>query len=241
MQFTAPLRSGKLVKRYKRFLADIELECGEIITAHCANSGSMLGLKEEGSLVWVSPNTNPKAKLDWRWELVDREGSLVGINTARPNAIVEEAILQNKIAELAGYDSLKREVKYGENSRIDILLSNEKSASHCYVEVKSVTLKAETEAEAEERRVALFPDSVTSRGKKHLLELEAMVKEGHRSVMVFLVQREDVDYFSTADTIDPAYGQTLREVLDAGVEALCYQCAVTTKEIKVVRKLPIKL
>lgn len=236
MRFEGTLTQGKLLKRYKRFLADVELENGEVIVAHCANSGSMKGLKEPGSLVYLSPNTNPKAKLDWRWEMIDVEGTLVGINTSRPNHIVEAAILDGTIEELAGYASLKREVKYGSNSRIDILLEqdeNQDTSNLCYVEVKSVTLKAD--------QTALFPDSVTVRGKKHLHELMDMVREGHRAVMVYLVQRSDCVSFSPAAEIDPAYTSALREAKAAGVELLCYQCHLTPEEIKVTGSLPIIL
>jgi sugar fermentation stimulation protein A len=138
MKFEQPLQTAKLLKRYKRFLADVELPTGEIVVAHCANSGSMMGLYQPGSKVWFSPNTNPKAKLDWRWEMIEVGGRPVGINTSRPNAIVEDAINTNKIPELLGYKTLKCEVKYGDNSRTDILLSD---PNLCYVEVKSVSLK----------------------------------------------------------------------------------------------------
>lgn len=236
MHFERTLTQGKLLKRYKRFLADILLESGEEVVAHCANSGSMKGLKEEGSIVYLSPNTNPKAKLDWRWEMIEVAGTLVGINTSRPNAIVEAAILDGTITELAGYETLRREVKYGGNSRIDILLSDpldKKESSNCYVEVKSVTLKRGSQAQ--------FPDSVTARGTKHLCELMDMIKEGHRAVMVYLVQRSDCTSFNTAAEIDPAYTSALREAQAAGVELLCYQCHLTPEEIKVIGRLPIEL
>lgn len=236
MQLPTPMISGKLIKRYKRFLADVMLDNGQVVTAHCANSGSMKGLKAEGSTVWLSENTNPKAKLDYRWELIDVDGALVGINTSRPNGIVEEAILGGLIPELSGYENLKREVKYGQKSRIDILLSNGDD-DLCYVEVKSVTLRGE----GEDRGASLFPDSVTARGTKHLNELADMVADGHRAVMVYLVQRSDTTYFNTANDIDPVYSETLRQVLDAGVQALCYQCEMTTTEITVARQLPIRL
>lgn len=241
MDLPTPMVSGTLIKRYKRFLADVELDSGEVVTAHCANSGSMMGLKDAGVKVWLSANTNPKAKLDWRWELVALPDTLVGINTSRPNGIVEEAILEGKIAELSGYETLKREVKYGKNSRIDILLSDPKSQDSdkdlCYVEVKNVTLSGDKQG----TRAALFPDAVTARGTKHLLELLDMVRDGHRAVMVYLVQRTDTEYFSIADDIDPEYGKTLRYVLDKGVEALCYQCNMSTTSLTVGQALPIKL
>lgn len=226
MKFPAPLIKARLIKRYKRFLADVLLEDGSQSVAHCANTGSMLGLCEPGSTVYLAANTNPKAKLDYRWEMIDVGSSLVGINTSRANAIVEEAIENNRIAELQGYDSLKREVKYGENSRIDILLSDptdNETPNICYVEVKSVTLKSGPQAR--------FPDAVTKRGAKHLAELTQMVQDGHRAVMLFLIQRSDCTSFSVADDIDPNYADALSAASDAGVEILVYDCTVTDEEI----------
>ncbi len=233
MDFKSELIEGRLIKRYKRFLADVELSDGSIVVAHCANSGSMLGLKDEGARVYLSPNTNPKAKLDYRWELIEADGVLVGINTSHPNGIVEEAIKSGNIKELCGYPNLKREVKYGQNSRIDILLSSSENTDLVYVEVKSVTLKV--------GGMALFPDSVTARGTKHLLELSAMVKQGHRAVMVYLVQRNDCDAFGVAADIDPLYAKTLKQVLKDGVEAVCYQCNVTPKGIYIKDPLSIQI
>lgn len=234
MEFSPPLVKARLVKRYKRFLADILLEDGSESVAHCANTGSMLGLCEPGSTIYVAPNTNPKAKLDYRWEMIDVGSSLVGINTSRANAIVEEAIEENLIAELLGYTSLKREVKYGENSRIDILLSgptDDKTPDICYVEVKSVTLKSGAQAR--------FPDAVTTRGAKHLAELTQMVNQGHRAVMLFLIQRGDCTSFSVAGDIDPNYAEALSAARNAGVEILVYDCTVTQAEIKL--KSPVKI
>ncbi|WP_417457487.1 DNA/RNA nuclease SfsA [Kordiimonas sp.] len=236
MKFEHTLQKGTLIKRYKRFLADVELPSGEVVVAHCANSGSMLGCKAPGSTVWLSPNTNPKAKLNWRWEMLDVNGALVGINTSRPNAIVEEAILNGDIAELSGYRSLRREVKYGTASRIDILLEdpqNTDAAQKCYVEVKNVTLRVEDEAQ--------FPDSVTTRGAKHLRELMDMVAEGHRAVMVYLVQRGDCEVFAPAAHIDKVYAETLGEAAKAGVELLCYTCDLSEEAINVAGTLPIRL
>ncbi len=227
MKFENKLSIAKLIKRYKRFLADVELPNGEVVVAHCANSGSMMGLCEPGSKVWLSPNTNPKAKLDWRWEMIEVDGSPVGINTSRPNRIVEEAILANKIPELLGYEFLRREVSYGIASRIDLLLKGPKL---CYVEVKSVTLKRNGEAE--------FPDAVTSRGTKHLNELEAMVKEGHRAVMLYLLQRMDCKSCSVADDIDPKYNDALLKAIKNGVEVLCYNSKLSETEIIIDKKIP---
>lgn len=227
MKFENPLQTGTLLKRYKRFLADVRLPSGETIVAHCANSGSMMNLCEPGSKVWLSPNTNPKAKLDWRWEMVEVDGSLVGINTSRPNRIVEEAILEDKIPELTGYDTLRREVKYGEASRIDLLLEE---PGKCFVEIKSVTLKRNKEAE--------FPDAVTTRGAKHLKELEAMVQGGHRAVMLYLVQRMDCESCEIAKDIDPNYNIALGKALKAGVEILCYNCTLSDQGIELDNKIP---
>lgn len=236
MIFENELTKGRLIKRYKRFLADVELPDGSIVVAHCANSGSMLGCKDEGSPVYLSPNTNPKAKLDWRWEMVEVDGALVGINTSHPNRLAEEAILADAIPELSGYETLRREVKYGQNSRIDILLedtSGTARAAKCFVEVKNVTLRVGDEAQ--------FPDSVTARGTKHLVELMDMVAEGHRAVMLYLVQRDDCLSFAPARDIDPTYAETLEKAVAAGVETLCYVCDLSVKGIQVAKPMPIRL
>lgn len=231
MRFEDVLVPATLVRRYKRFLADVELETGEIVTAHCANSGSMMGLAVPGSRVWLSPNRNPKAKLDWRWEMEECEGVLVGINTSHPNRIVEEAVRAGQIAELTGYESLRREVPYGKNSRIDLLLEGEKGT--CFVEVKNVTLRRGNKAE--------FPDAVTARGAKHLDELAEQVALGHRAVMLYLIQREDCEAFSVAADIDPAYAAALERALAAGVEAYAYACAMSPEEICIKCPVPVVL
>ena len=236
MKFPDPLIAGRLVKRYKRFLADVELENGEVVTAHCANSGSMLSVKEAGAEVWLSPARNPERKLRYTWELIKIGKTFVGINTALPNGIVEEAIKENKIPELAGYASLRREVKYGKNSRIDLLLEDP-ARPICYVEVKNVTLRRGLK----KGDPVEFPDSVTTRGAKHLVELADMVKQGHRSVMMYLVQRQDGDTFTIAGDIDPDYKAGLDTAIAAGVEVLCYQCALNTKGIKVSKPLKLAL
>ncbi|QDG77019.1 DNA/RNA nuclease SfsA [Labrenzia sp. PHM005] len=219
MKFPAPLVSGRLVKRYKRFLADVVLdESGEEITAHCANPGSMLGLKEPGSLVWLSQSDNPKRKLKYSWEVIEADGALVGINTAHPNKLVEEALIDGRIPELAGFETLRCEVKYGKNSRIDILLE-QADASKTYVEVKNVHLMREP-------GLAEFPDSVTARGAKHLGELADMVREGHRAAMVFLVQRPDCAKLSLAADIDPNYAAAFKAAAEAGVETYAIGCDV---------------
>lgn len=235
MQFPTPLLRGALIKRYKRFLADVTLESGKEITAHCANPGSMLGLAEPGSTVWLSESDNPKRKLKYSWELVEvdlgRGPSLVGINTAHPNSLVAEAISSGAIKELTGYPTLRREVKYGVNSRIDILLEKE-DMSRCYVEIKNVHLMREA-------GLAEFPDSVTARGAKHLVELSGMVAAGHRAVMLYLIQRSDAERFTLARDIDPKYGEAFDRAREAGVEAIAYACDLTPEGIEVSGSLPL--
>uniref|UniRef100_UPI003BAC7012 DNA/RNA nuclease SfsA n=1 Tax=Stappia sp. TaxID=1870903 RepID=UPI003BAC7012 len=224
MRFPAPLVSARLVKRYKRFLADVVLDgSGEEVTAHCANPGAMTGLKEPGARVWLSRSDNPKRKLAFSWELVEADGVLVGINTAHPNTLVEEALRAGAIPELADFTSLRREVKYGRNSRIDILLE-EADGRSVYVEVKNVHLM---------RRPGLaeFPDSVTARGTKHLDEMATMVGEGARAAMVYLVQRPDCERLSLAGDIDPAYARAFEAARAAGVEAYAVGCRITEDEI----------
>jgi sugar fermentation stimulation protein A len=234
MKFHAPLIEGILVQRYKRFLADVRLSTGEVVVAHCANSGSMLSVKEPGSKVWLSPAADPARKLRYTWELVEVNGAMVGINTGHPNRIVAEAIAAGHIPELIGYGSLKREQKYGKSSRIDILLESPDRPT-CYVEVKNVTMRRGfTPAHKAE-----FPDSITERGAKHLVELADMVKTGARAVMFYLIQRTDCADFRIAGDIDPAYENGLKAALAGGVEALGYGCDVTPDGITVAR--PVKL
>ncbi|MDH5748549.1 MAG: DNA/RNA nuclease SfsA [Rhodospirillales bacterium] len=234
MKFPDPLIPGRLINRYKRFMADVELDDGSVVTAHCANSGSMMAVKDPGAEVWLSPARNPERKLRYTWELIRVGETLVGINTALPNKLVEEAVGGGTISELSGYANLRREVKYGKNSRIDLLLEGD-GLPTCYVEVKNVTLRRNSG----KKGLAEFPDAVTSRGTKHLLELADMAAGGARAVMVYLVQREDCDRFSVAADIDPAYAETLSQVMSKGVEALCYGCVLSPEEIRV--SSPIKL
>ncbi len=230
MRFPDPLIRGRLVRRYKRFLSDHELDDGSLVTAHCANPGAMTGLAEPGMEVWLSPARNPARKLRYSWELVRVGDGLVGINTAHPNAIVAEAIEAGRIPELAGYDSLRREVRYGKNSRIDLLLEGG-GRPPCYVEVKNVHLRRD--------RLAEFPDAVTARGAKHLAELANVVADGGRAVMLYLVQREDCPGFAIAEDIDPTYAEELTRALAAGVEAICFCCKLTTDSVTLDRALPI--
>lgn len=235
MKFTSPLIEGRLIRRYKRFLADIELATGELITAHCANSGSMRGLTTEGARVYVAHSPDPNRKLAYTWEIIEgcedaNQGLLVGINTSHPNKIVQEALESDLIPELSDFATLKREVKYGINSRIDVLLTGA-NGKLTYVEVKNVHLMRE-------KGLAEFPDSVTERGTKHLHELANMVSQGHRAVMVYLIQMEAHD-FTLASDIDPVYARTFHEVRSKGVEALAYTCNVTPQSIALHQKVPI--
>ena len=236
MKFASPLIPGKLIKRYKRVLTDVELDTGEVVTAHCANSGSMLSVNEPGARVWLSPANDPKRKLKYTWELIQLGEAMVGINTQHPNRVVADAIEAGLVAELTGYDGLKREVKYGQNSRIDILLSSE-TKPKCYVEVKNTTMRRDLTPGAP----AEFPDSVTARGAKHLVELADMVREGHRAVMFYLVQRDDADAFTVAADIDPTYAEGLTAAIKAGVEVVAYTCRITPEEIVVTDPVEVRL
>ena len=237
MEFDSPLIRGTLLKRYKRFLADITLENGEQITAHTPNTGSMKGCSEPGSTVWLRDTKNPDRKYPLSWEMVEATPNmLVGINTHLSNTLVAEAIENGIVSELQGYDLIRREVKYGEeNSRIDLLLFDEKQKGenkpNCYVEVKNVTLV--------EGETALFPDAVTKRGSKHLRELQGMVKQGKRAVIFYCIQRNDVREFQPADDIDPEYGQLLREAINNGVEALAYTAKISPQGIDLVKHVPV--
>jgi sugar fermentation stimulation protein A len=234
MQFHAPLIEGTLVSRYKRFFADVRLPSGEVVTAHCANPGSMLSVRDAGARVWISPAKDPARKLRYTWEIVEVFDGMVGINTGHPNLIVAEAIMAGAIPELAGYPTLKREQKYGKNSRIDILLEAS-DRPPCYVEVKNVTMCRVAGGPAE------FPDSVTARGAKHLEELTGMVQAGNRAVMFYLVQRADCRCFTIAHDIDPTYAKALKLAVKAGVEALCYHARVTPTGIAVEAPLTLDL
>jgi sugar fermentation stimulation protein A len=232
MQFMSPLIRGKLIRRYKRFLADIKLDTGETVTAACPNTGSMLGLTEAGNCVWLSRSKSPTRKYPHTWELVEIPNQgLVGINTAQPNRIVTEAITQGKVANLMGYAALRIEVKYGQNSRIDILLEDTKRPP-CFVEIKNVHFFRKP-------GLAEFPDCVTERGTKHLVELSNMVKEGARAVMVYLIQCQNPSRFALADDKDRTYFNEFRKARAAGVEALALTCHVSTSEITVDRNIPV--
>lgn len=232
MRFLDSLFGGTLQRRYKRFLADVTLDDGRTVTAHCPNTGSMLGCAEPGSRVWLSPAHGASRKLAWTWELAEVAGVLVGIHTGRSNRIVREAIDTGLLREAAGYAHIRSEAEYGkEGSRVDFLLEGD-SRPACYLEVKNVTA-------AVDRGIALFPDAVSARGTKHLREMQQMVRSDHRALLVFCVQREDVTEVRPADAIDPEYGRELRQALEAGVEAVAYRASVSPLEIRLDRSVPV--
>lgn len=224
MRFQTPLVPARLIRRYKRFLADCRLEDGREITAHCANPGSMMGLAEPGTRIWLEPNDDPKKKLKFGWRLVDHEnGDFTGVDTSLPNRMLRAALEAGEVAGLEGYETVRPEVKYGEASRIDFLLSGP-GRRDAYVEVKSVPLSRQP-------ALAEFPDSRTARGAKHLSELAAMVGKGHRAVMLYLIQRTDCEAFTLAADIDPTYAAAYAEARAAGVETLCYDCRITPEGV----------
>jgi sugar fermentation stimulation protein A len=231
MRFTAKLIRGTLVQRYKRFLADVRLPSGEIVTAHCTNTGSMLGCKEPGSVVYLSLSPNKGRKLAYTWEMIQIKRTWIGINTLHPNRLVAEAIEAGAIPELRGYDVIRREIKVSAHSRLDLCLEGRSGC--CYVEVKNVT--------ASFNSAAAFPDAVSERATKHLKELIRLKRKGHRAAIVFVVQRGDCDHFRPADEIDPEYGRWLRRAVKAGVEALPYLAKVTPKGIVLTGRLTTKL
>jgi sugar fermentation stimulation protein A len=232
LRYARALVEGRLIRRYKRFLADIQLSEG-VVTASCPNTGSMMGCCEPGSRVWLSESDSATRKYRHTWEIVEVDRDvMVGINTSLPNALVAEAIGEGTIRELAGYASVRREVAFGEErSRVDLLLEDEARAP-CYVEVKNVTAAAS-------RGIALFPDCVSERGAKHLRELIRLKALGARPVQLYCVQRGDVREVRPADGIDFEYGRTLREALAAGVEVLAYRARVTPGEIRLEDKIPV--
>jgi sugar fermentation stimulation protein A len=235
MRFPAPLLQGRLVERYKRFLADVELDTGERITAHCANPGAMRGLKDPGSRVLLSPAANPNRKLRYDWEFVEVAAGggprqLIGINTSRPNRLVAEALAEGRLEAFRDYDRIRPEVKYGRNSRVDFLLEKD-GAPPCYLEVKNCHLMRDA-------GFAEFPDCVAARSAKHLYELADMVAAGARAALVYVIQMQ-ADRFDVARDIDPAYDKAFRHALAAGVESYAYICRITPDEIVVDRPVPI--
>ncbi len=232
MNFSAPLVPATLIRRYKRFLADVTLDNGDEVTAHCANPGAMLGLARPGARVWLEPNNNPKRKLRYSWKLEELHGDhIAGIDTSVPNHVVGEGLSSGKVSKLSSYKSIRAEVKYGKSSRIDFLLT-EPNLPDAYIEVKNVHLRR-TDSWAE------FPDCVTARGTKHLGELADMVASGHRAVMLYLVQRTDCDRFRLARDLDPNYARAFDAALLAGVEVFCYSTDISMTGVVLSRPLPV--
>jgi sugar fermentation stimulation protein A len=226
-----PLIRGTLINRYKRFMADVRLRNGHVVTAHCPNSGSMAACCEPGRPVFLSRHNTPSRRLKYTWEMIEMPGSLVGVNTSVPNRLARAAILAGEVAELEGFDTVQTEVRYGQNSRVDLLL--ETGDKRCFVEVKNCTLV--------EDQAAYFPDAVTERGLKHLVELQGEVKQGNRAAMFYVIQRMDAEVFSPADHIDPAYGRELRKAFKNGVEIVAYDVAIDLDTIRLNRPLPCRL
>lgn len=230
MEFREKLVHGTLIKRYKRFLAEVRLDDGSEVVAHCTNSGSMKSCLENGAEVYLTPVTDPKRRTKFTWEMIKINGGWVGINTGNPNKLAFEAISAGKIPELTGYTNVKREVVFGD-SRFDVFAENE--TEKCFIEVKNVTLK--------EGKYALFPDAVTTRGQKHLKTLMEVKESGMRAVMLYIVQRTDVEVFAPAIGIDPEYTKALKQAVDAGVEVIVMQAKVSTDKIELTKKLPVEI
>lgn len=235
MEFANKLIKGTLLKRYKRFLADVQLENGQVVIAHCPNTGAMTGCAEPGYEVWLSESNNPKRKLAYTWELaVNQQGHWIGINTNNANKLVAEALAENALPELQGYDQIRSEVKYGqENSRIDFLLQDsigDEIKPDCYVEVKSVTLL--------QNKLGLFPDAKTLRGQKHLRELADAAKQGKRAVLLYCVQHTGIKNVNVAWHIDPKYAQELEEAILSGLQVLCYSVKITKEKTFINQRIP---
>lgn len=222
---------GTLVQRYQRFKADVRLGNGWVVTAHCPNSGSMMGCSEPGNPVYLSRHDSPVRKFRYTWEMIQMPASLVGINTMVPNRLVERMVSEGRVKELTGYERIRPEVRYGQNSRIDLLL--EREGSLCFVEIKNCTLVQDG--------IAYFPDAVTTRGLKHLVDLQAEIGRGNRCVMFYLVQRMDARLFRPADHLDPAYGRELRRALKNRVEILVYDSILDPVGIRLRKPLPYAL
>ncbi len=230
MKFSKQLVKGTLLKRYKRFLSDIQLESGEIVVAHCTNSGSMKSCIEEGAPVYLTPHDDPKRKTKFTWEMIFMNNHWIGINTGIPNILVYEAIKNKKIPHLDCYDNVSREVKFGD-SRFDVFAENK--IEKCFIEVKNVTLRIDNKA--------LFPDAVTTRGQKHLKTLIEVKKAGMRAVMFYVIQRQDVEVFGPAKDIDPDYAKMLQLAVENGVEVFAYIAEVSPSQIELVKPLPFAL
>ena len=233
MKFENKLIPARIIKRYKRFLADVVLDnSGETVTAHVPNTGSMTNCWAEGWPVLLSESNNPKRKLKYTLEMTFNGKTWIGVNTGNANKLAEEAVKSGLITELNPNDSIKREVKYGKNSRIDLLIVLNKV--NCYVEVKNVTLNSDQD-------LAIFPDAVTERGQKHIDELTEMMKQGHKAVFLFIVQREDVNRFEPAWTIDPVYSKKLQIAQKMGLQVLAYQCKLSPDEIRITHPIPVDI
>ncbi len=232
--YAPTLVPGHLERRYKRFFADVRLADGRTVVAHCANTGSMKGCLSPGSRVWLTPHDDPKRKLQWTWEIASEGEALIGVNTSLPNQLVAEAAARGALPGFTGYRAVRREVRYGERSRIDVLLEDHPDDPRpCWVEIKNVTL-----ADAGH---AMFPDAVTARGLKHLHELAARVAAGDRATIFFLIQRTDARSFGPARHIDPAYAEALEQVAALGVEVHAWQAEVTPEYVGLARALPVRL
>ena len=231
MRFATPLIPARLIRRYKRFLADVILPDGREVTAHCVNPGSMMGLAEPDSKVWLEPNDDPKKKLKFGWRLVDHEsGHFTGVDTSLPNRLLKPALMAGQVPGLTGYDLVRPEVKYGENSRIDFLLTG--GGPDCYVEVKSVTLSRIA-------GLAEFPDSVTARGAKHLAELQNMADAGHRAVMLYLIQRTDCTAVTLAADLDPHYAAAFRAA--TGIDVIAMDCVISPEAVTLGKSVPFHI
>lgn len=236
MFYPHPLVTGQLLRRYKRFLADVRLDDGAEVTAHCANPGSMMGLAEPGLAVRLSRSDDPKRKLAWSLEQVLTGPGTVGVNTGRANAVVGEALINGQVPALAGYDKVQREVRFGEKSRLDFFLTGS-GLPDCFVEVKSVTLKRDGAGAG----LAEFPDAKTARGARHLEELERIAGSGMRAVLFFLVQRDDCARCGIADDIDPAYAAAFDSAQRAGVDVIAHACNLSETELTLAGPLPLAL
>ncbi len=233
MRIELPILEGRLVRRYKRFFVEVELPDGSLVTAHCPNTGSLLGCLVAGSRAILRDSQNMERRLRYVFQAVEIAGTLINVDTSLPNHVVHEAVLAGRIPALTGYDDVRPEVPYGRSSRIDLLLSRRRSRKLCYVEIKNTTLAV--------GRTALFPDAVTERGLKHLGELRSMVARGHRAVQLFFVSRADTRRFRPADDIDPEYGRALRAAAARGVEVLAWSARVRPDSIELGRSLPVEL
>ncbi|WP_375254295.1 DNA/RNA nuclease SfsA [Yoonia sp.] len=232
MEFATPLIPARLIRRYKRFLADVRLADGRVVTAHCANPGPMIGLAEPDTQIWLEPNDDPKKKLKFGWRLVDHEnGHFTGVDTSLPNRALKAALDAHDVPHLPAYDLVRSEVKYGENSRVDFLLSGD--GPDTYLEVKSVTLSRQT-------GLAEFPDSVTARGTKHLHALAQMVGQGHRAIMLYLVQRTDCTAMTLASDIDPAYASAFAKATAAGVAVRVQACEIDPSGVRLGEPIPFQ-